>query len=191
VKENAKAELARRFIDRWTIEYVRVYPHPIERVWRAITDPNEISIWFWSATFDLRIGGQFAFGPDDSDLRGVFEAIEPPRFVRFKGPSPMQNPDGYFQFTLDPVRARSRFATRMTFVQHFTPGIVPHPEWGADPVDHPAAAVNPWRAGTLTGWHLAFDALGRRLSGEGVVDTSLEESGLLPVYRKHMLATQP
>jgi len=30
-----KAELA-RFIDRWTVEYVRTYPHPIDRVWRAI-----------------------------------------------------------------------------------------------------------------------------------------------------------
>ena len=27
-----KADLA-RFIDRWTIEFIRVYPHPVERVW--------------------------------------------------------------------------------------------------------------------------------------------------------------
>ena len=54
----AEAELA-RFIDRHTIEYVRTYPHPIERVWRAITDPKEISVWFWTARFDLRVGGAF------------------------------------------------------------------------------------------------------------------------------------
>ena len=34
------------FIDRWTMEYVRFYPHPIERVWRAITDPAELARWF-------------------------------------------------------------------------------------------------------------------------------------------------
>jgi uncharacterized protein YndB with AHSA1/START domain len=186
VGDEAKAELA-RFIDRWTIEYVRVYPHPIERVWRAITDPKEISVWFWTARFDLRVGGSFAFGPEETDLCGVFDAIEPPRFVRFKGPSPKENPEGYFQFTLDAVAV----GTRVTFLQHFTPGVVPHPEWGADPVEHPAATLNPWRAGTLTGWHLAFDALRQRLCGEDVADTSLEESGLLPVYRRHMLATQP
>ena len=186
MRNDARAELA-RFIDRWTIEYVRTYPHPIERVWRAITDPQEISAWFWPARFDFRVGGSFAFGPDDTDLCGVFETIEPPRYVRFKGPFPAENPEGYFQFTLEAVTA----GTRVRFLQHFTPGIVPHPEWGADPLDHPAAAVNPWRAGTLTGWHLALDALGRLLSGETIAEPSLEESGLLPVYREHMLATQP
>jgi uncharacterized protein YndB with AHSA1/START domain len=186
VKNDAKAELA-RFIDRWTIEYVRVYPHPIERVWRAITDANEISAWFWQAKFDLRVGGAFRFGPDDSDLYGVFDAIDPPRFIRFRGPLPAENPEGYFQFALEAVPT----GTRMTFVQHFTPGFVPHPEWGADPVDHPFAAVNPWRAGTLSGWHLAFAALAQRLYGKAIDDVSIDDSGLLPVYRDHMLATQP
>jgi uncharacterized protein YndB with AHSA1/START domain len=185
VAHDARSELA-RFIDHWTVEYVRVYPHPIERVWRAISDPREISVWFWEARFDFRVGGSFAFGPEGSDLFGVFDAIDPPRFIRFKGPSPAQNPEGYFQFALDAVAA----GTKVTFVQHFTPGFVPHPEWGADPADHPFAAVNPWRAGTLTGWHLAFATLGQLLSGEEITDTSLEESGLLPVYREHMLATQ-
>ena len=40
MKDDAKADLA-RFVDRWTVEYVRVYPHPIERIWRATSDPKE------------------------------------------------------------------------------------------------------------------------------------------------------
>lgn len=128
---DARADLA-RFIDRWTIEYVRVYPHPIERVWRAITDAKEISVWFWQAKFDLRVGGAFKFGPDESGLYGVFDAIDPPRLVRFKGPSPAENHEGYFQF-----------------------------------------------------------ALAQLLGGKAVDDVSLEQSGLMPVYREHMLATQP
>lgn len=186
MKRDEKSDLP-RFVDRWTIEYVRVYPHPIERVWRAISDPKEISVWFWTARYDFRVGGSFAFGPEGTDFAGVFDAIDPPRFVRFKGPSPASNPEGYFQFTLESVLA----GTRMSFVQHFTPGVVLHPEWGADPSEHPFAAVNPWRAGTLTGWHLAFVALGQLLSGECVTDVSIDESGLLPVYREHMLANQP
>ncbi|HLJ52587.1 MAG TPA: SRPBCC domain-containing protein [Rhizomicrobium sp.] len=181
-----KAELA-RFIDRWTVEYVRTYPHPIERVWRAITDPKEISVWFWTASFDLRVGGAFRFGPVDGDMHGVFEIVDPPRLVRFKGPFPETNPQGYMQFTLMDVPA----GTRMTFVQHFTPGLVPHPELHADPADHPAAAVNPWRAGTLAGWHLAFEALGDLLDGIRQQTVTLEESEWLPVYRQHMLQTQP
>jgi len=91
------------------------------------------------------------------------------------------------QFTLATVPV----GTRMTFVQHFTPGLVSHPELSADPADHPAAAVNPWRAGTLAGWHLAFDALGDQLNGIRPKHVALEESEWLPVYRRHMLETQP
>jgi uncharacterized protein YndB with AHSA1/START domain len=181
-----KAELA-RFIDRWTVEYVRTYPHPIQRVWRAITDPAEISAWFWTASFDLRVGGEFRFGPEDGDMHGVFEIVDPPRLVRFKGPFPETNPQGYMQFTLTDVPA----GTRMTFVQHFTPGLVPHPELSADPADHPAADVNPWRAGTLAGWHLAFEALRDQLDGIRPKHVALEESEWLPLYRRHMLQYQP
>lgn len=28
------------------LEFVRVYPDPIDRVWRAITDPDELAAWF-------------------------------------------------------------------------------------------------------------------------------------------------
>ncbi len=70
MKDDAKADLA-RFVDRWTVEYVRMYPHPIERIWRATSDPKEISVWFWTATFDLRVGGSFAFGPERVNLRRV------------------------------------------------------------------------------------------------------------------------
>lgn len=36
----AEAPLA-RFLDRFTVEYIRAYAHPIERVWRAVMDPAE------------------------------------------------------------------------------------------------------------------------------------------------------
>jgi uncharacterized protein YndB with AHSA1/START domain len=75
-----------RFIDRFTIEYVREYPHPVPRVWRAISDPAELSIWFWTADFTLEVGSPYAFGGDDSDFRGVITAIEPPNLLRFGGP---------------------------------------------------------------------------------------------------------
>lgn len=185
-KSVAEKDLA-RFIDRETVEFVRFYPHPIERVWRAITDPKEISVWFWTAKFDLRVGSSYAFGPVESDMNGVLVAIEPPRLIRFSGPSPTKNPQGYFQFELESVAG----GTKMVFVQHFTPGTVLRPEWPADPADHPAVPMNPWRAGTLAGWHLAFEAMEHLMSGEGGESPSLEESALLPVYRDHMLATQP
>ena len=54
----AEAELA-RFIDRYTMEYVRTYPHPIERVWRAIIEPEEFGVWFIKGRLDPRVGGRY------------------------------------------------------------------------------------------------------------------------------------
>src|SRR5581483_7153282 len=84
-KAMADGELA-RFIDRWTVEYVRTYPHPIERVWRAVTDPAEVAAWFFPpAVIDARLGGGYVLGVG-GDFKGVITAFEPPRFVRYGGP---------------------------------------------------------------------------------------------------------
>ena len=55
------ADLA-RFIDRWTMEYVRTYPHPIERVWKAVSDPAEVAIWF-IRPLPPRVGSRTAKSP--------------------------------------------------------------------------------------------------------------------------------
>src|SRR5579862_2763853 len=110
----ADVELA-RFIDRWTIEFVRVYPHPIERVWRAISDPAEVAVWFIRPTvWDMRSGGAYQF---EDKFLGPIERVEPPRLLRFRyapvaGPWPGE--DAYFQFELESDAG----GTRLRFVQH-------------------------------------------------------------------------
>jgi len=71
----AEAELA-RFVDRYTFEFVRTFPHPIERVWRAIVDDAEISAWFDRCTIDARLGGAFHFGGEESRMKGTTQLIE-------------------------------------------------------------------------------------------------------------------
>ena len=88
---DARPDLA-RFIDRWTIEYVRVYPHPIERVWRAITDPKEFRAWFIRGEIELRQGGSYRF--ESENWTGPVLAIDPPRFIKFGNRNERA---GYFQ----------------------------------------------------------------------------------------------
>lgn len=151
------ADLA-RFIDRFTIEYVRVYPHPIARVWRAITDPSEFRVWFIAGKLDLRVGGAFRFG--DDGFTGTVLEIEPPRRIRFGGPT---GPGGYFQYELGEVAG----GTRMRFVQHFPPGgvytAVPDDLGGDLPVPG-----TPWKPGFVGGWHEFWDALADYLDGVAV-----------------------
>src|ERR1700760_1271871 len=93
----AEAELA-RFVDRFTIEYVRTYPHPIERVWRAITDPAEFKAWFIPGALEGREGGAYRFGGDD--FAGVIQVFDSPRRVRFSHAS---DPAAYFEYALSEV----------------------------------------------------------------------------------------
>ena len=141
-----------RFVDRYTMEFVRTYPHPIERVWRAIVEPAEIGQWFIAPTqWDLQAGGAYRF--HDDAFSGVVQAIEPYRLVRFGGPD-ANGPDAYFQFELEPADG----GTRMRFVTHTTPG-VPHES------QPPHAADTPWWPGMLGGWHSAFEELADLLDG--------------------------
>jgi len=153
----AEHELA-RFVDRWTVEYTRTYPHPIERVWRAITDPAEMSVWFSRITFEPRLGGAYrALWEEPSMFQGVITAFEPPRLLRFGGPHP--GADAHWQFELEPVDG----GTRMVFVQCIPPGHEVLARWPLDPPE--SAPDTPWRPGTLSGWHIAFDNLGDVLNG--------------------------
>ncbi len=174
-----------RFIDRYTVEYVRTYPHPIERVWRAITDPAEMSVWFSPIAFEPRLGGAYrALWEEPSMFTGVITAFEPPRLLRFDGPHP--GPDSYWQFELEPADG----GTRMVFVQRIAPGHPVLAKWPLDPPD--SAPDTPWRPGTLSGWHSAFDGLSDVLDGAAVGGAPHERGEALSrAYREHMRATMP
>jgi uncharacterized protein YndB with AHSA1/START domain len=156
----AEAELA-RFIDRWTMEYVRVYPHPIERVWRAIIEPEEFGVWFIKGRLDARVGGRYWFG--DDGFQGAVQAIEPPRRLRLADDNAGQT----FEYELTEVGG----GTRMRFVQHIPPAgpyeeILSHPEYPDDPGgDLPGGLDTPWRPGFVGGWHGMFDELTDFLDG--------------------------
>jgi len=156
----AEAELA-RFVDRFTMEYVRVYPHPIERVWRAIIEPEEFGVWFIKGRLDPRVGGRYWFG--DDGFQGVVQAIEPPRLLRLSDDKAEQT----FEYELTAVGG----GTLMRFVQHVPPGdpyeeILSHPDYPDDPGgDLPGGLDTPWRPGFVGGWHGMFDELTDFLDG--------------------------
>ena len=71
---------------RPTVRVTRDYPHPIDKVWRAVTTPEHLGEWFPSPVeVDLRPGGPMRFPAfDGSDAAaGTVEAVDPPRRLRF------------------------------------------------------------------------------------------------------------
>src|SRR3954452_11571369 len=74
------------------VRFERVYPHPVERVWRSITVPEELSSWFPSTgelsccspttvEVALREGGamHFSFAAHAEPMNGRVVELDPPK----------------------------------------------------------------------------------------------------------------
>jgi uncharacterized protein YndB with AHSA1/START domain len=49
---------------RRDLTFERVYPHPPERVWRALTEPQALGEWLMPSTFQPKVGHVFQFRTD-------------------------------------------------------------------------------------------------------------------------------
>lgn len=71
--------------DGFKVVFERVFGHPIEKVWNAITNPEELKFWFTDIEMDFRPGGKITFRFRDKDKSvsyGEIVSIEPPhKFV--------------------------------------------------------------------------------------------------------------
>ena len=64
---------------RPALRFERRYPHPLPRVWRAVTEPAELAAWFPSAVEGERaVGAELTFA-DESQRAAAREAGEPTR----------------------------------------------------------------------------------------------------------------
>jgi uncharacterized protein YndB with AHSA1/START domain len=125
---------------RPAVRFERRLSHPVDAVWRLVTDPAELAHWFPSeVTVDLRVGGamRFTFAPDVVYDGEVVELDPPHRFVFLWGVD-------LLRFELAP----DGDGTRLTMLHVLN-------EEGE------AAAAK-----AAAGWHLCLDALERRLAGE-------------------------
>lgn len=67
--------------DGYQVVFERVFNHPIEKVWNAITNPEELKFWFTDIKLDFRPGGAITFQFRDEEKTasyGEIVAIEPP-----------------------------------------------------------------------------------------------------------------
>ncbi|MGH3318856.1 MAG: SRPBCC family protein [Streptosporangiaceae bacterium] len=71
---------------RPAVRFQRVYAHPVDRVWAAITEPDELEHWFPSRVrLEQRTGGTVTFSGDPytDDRTGTVLAFEPPSHLAF------------------------------------------------------------------------------------------------------------
>ncbi len=129
----------RRQGDGAELRFVRRLPQPPERVWRAVTDPAELAVWFpQTVTGRFEVGARLTFSSAEGpDFEGEVLAVDPPRLLSFTwGP--------------DVLRLELRAVeggTELTFTDRFA-------QWGKAARDG-------------AGWHVCLDRLGRQLGDGG------------------------
>ena len=95
-------------------------PAPPDRVWSALTEADELSVWFGAeVTLDPRRGGRLAARwPDGRERTGVVEEVEPGRrlafrwlpFERHPGGEVLVLGPGRVAFDLEPVPGGTRLS---------------------------------------------------------------------------------
>jgi uncharacterized protein YndB with AHSA1/START domain len=73
---------------RSVLRFERRYPHPVEKVWRAITEPAHLSRWFpTDMRMELQLGAKIRFvfreGQPEEETGGEITALDPPRLFEF------------------------------------------------------------------------------------------------------------
>jgi uncharacterized protein YndB with AHSA1/START domain len=91
---------------RPALRFERSFKHPVERVWSAVSEPDEMHHWFPAAVMvDLRPGGAMSFEFDDPDApttTGEITELDPPRLLAFSWG------DDLLRFELEPQGEGSR-----------------------------------------------------------------------------------
>lgn len=113
-----------------TIERDILINAPADSVWRAVTEPEQITQWFCDAAeLDLRPGGEGTFffdtkartKPTIANLRVV--TVEPPRAFAFRwsypeGEEPREDNSMLVEFTLTPEGDNTRLRVTETGLHH-------------------------------------------------------------------------
>ncbi len=118
-----------------------VYPHPIERVWVALTESNEISQWLLPNNFEPRVGHRFTFIEETysqkNSRHGIVEceviAVKPLRYLAYTWSTHSSMPEMLISFTLEPVVGGTRLSLEQkvfvrtersaTFIQKALPSL--------------------------------------------------------------------
>jgi uncharacterized protein YndB with AHSA1/START domain len=98
------------------LTFVRDLKHPREKVWRAITDPAELTVWFPSTIDGDRAAGaplKFVFPfPDAPVMEGTMRAFDPPSTMEFNWG------DDILRLTLEEITGGTRLTLTDTFGEY-------------------------------------------------------------------------
>lgn len=142
------------------IRFERRLAHPIERVWAALTEPDELVKWWGEAQLDLAVGGGFKLrwlNTDDEgnsvEMDAKIGELEPPRLLEIVGGWIADSPDGE---RADDKRTSLRWE------------LEPDGDSTVLRFSNTVALSDEERTMVPAGWHYHLDALATALDGGSV-----------------------
>jgi uncharacterized protein YndB with AHSA1/START domain len=98
---------------------VEDYPHPIEKVWAALIDPDALAQWLMVNDFEPRIGKRFMLrGEPNAEWRGWMECVllemKPPRRMLWSWLRSEVEEPTRVEFRLDPIEGGTRLTLMHT-----------------------------------------------------------------------------
>ena len=100
-------------IDTAEVLFERRFAAPRERVWRALTDPEELAGWLAPAEIDLQVGGSVVLKFDDGDERGTITELRPTEVLAYTWNE--GETDSLVRFELESEGDGTRLTLRHTF----------------------------------------------------------------------------
>ena len=96
------------------VEHEMVYPHPPERVWRALTDAGELKAWLMPTTFVAEVGRHFTFDaqPTFDTIHGEVLEVDPPKLLRCRWSGPFGDTVVTFELSPEPDGTGTRLRLR-------------------------------------------------------------------------------
>ncbi len=159
--------------NRPALRFERRLSHPVEVVWRAITESDELMHWFPSSleVDELRAGAEITFRFEDMPLEGEpttmtgrITEFDPPRLFAFTWGPPTH--DDYLRFELEPVAGSEEACVlRLTVL-----------------LDQREKAAR-----DSAGWHVCLDRLEALLAGDdgpAVTGAGVDWRGLYDEYQR-------
>jgi uncharacterized protein YndB with AHSA1/START domain len=95
------------------VVFERRFDAPRERVWRALTDPEELAAWLAPAEIELRERGALVLEFDDGIERGTITEIREPDVIAYTWNE--GNTDSLVRFELEAEGDGTRLTLRHTF----------------------------------------------------------------------------
>jgi uncharacterized protein YndB with AHSA1/START domain len=146
------------------IRFERHLAHPVERVWAALTRPDELIHWWGEAKIELVEGGRFELrwlNTDEdgnaAEVHGTITRLRPPNLLETSG-----DLHGVLRWELRPEAG----GTLLTFTST---------------LDLPEE----FRTRTVAGWHFHLDALAEALDGREV-DLVNPEGRWAPIHERYL-----